>query len=205
MHRHPHPARRDPRAGQAILETGIAMVLLCLIVFGGVQVARLFAARDIVAYSASAGARAAAVGFNDFMVYKVTRVAAIPNAGQMTNPAQPADAPDTVWGDISAGEAITVGLLSRPGFPPEREVEQSRIPLYLGSTHWGELPAILDYEDWETVRYPMVIEDGEGAIGTRIRQEFPIDMPMHRAFILSDEIDLNHTAWLGDHHSLYLE
>ena len=205
MNRHRHNKRGDPRSGQAMLETGIAMVLLCLIVFGGVQVARLFAARDIVSYSASAGARAAAVGFNDFMVYKVTRVAAIPNAGNMTNPATPPSAPDGVWGDMSAGEAVTFGLQSRPGFPPEREIEQSRIPLYLGSTHWGELTAILDYEDWETISHPMVIEDGEGAVATRVRQDFPLDMPMHRAFILSDEVDLRNTAWLGDHHSLYLE
>ena len=106
---------------------------------------------------------------------------------------------------MSAGEAVTYGLMSRPGFPPEREIEQARIPLYLGSTHWGELTAILDYEDWETVSHPMVIEDGEGAVATRVRQDFPLDMPMHRAFILSDEVDLRNTAWLGDHHSLYLE
>ena len=124
----PHDAavRSQPCAcsGQAAVESIIVIGLILLIFVGVFELARLFAAEEILNYAAARGARAATVGFNEFMIEKTVRVAAIPNAGAMTVP-----------GD-------TTGLTGYWA------VEQDRIPAFLGSRTWAEADDILDYEWW---------------------------------------------------------
>ena len=71
-----------PRGGQAMLETLLVMLVLCLLFFGLLQVALVFNAREVLHHSAARAARARAVGFNDWMTTKAQRVAAIPNSGR---------------------------------------------------------------------------------------------------------------------------
>ena len=70
--------KTGPRRGQALIESCLAIIVLCLVFAGLFQISQLFAAKEILDYSASRGARAKAVGFNEWMVRKVARVAAIP-------------------------------------------------------------------------------------------------------------------------------
>lgn len=71
--------------GAALIESCIVIILLCLILFGMLQVSLVTAAHDINVYAASCGTRCAAVGYTytgeDSMVYKAIRVAALPNLG----------------------------------------------------------------------------------------------------------------------------
>ena len=62
-------ARAKPgfRSGQAAIESIIVVGLILLIFIGIFELARLFAAEEILNYAAGRGARAATVGFNDFM------------------------------------------------------------------------------------------------------------------------------------------
>lgn len=57
------------------------MVLLCLILFGILQVSIVTAAHDVFLYAASAGARCATVGYDEEMVRKTIRIAALPTMG----------------------------------------------------------------------------------------------------------------------------
>ncbi len=57
------------------------IVLLCLILFGMLQLSIVTAAHDVNIYAASCGARCAAVGYDDDMIEKAIRVAALPNMG----------------------------------------------------------------------------------------------------------------------------
>lgn len=201
---------RDSRAGQSLIESMIVVAITCLIFFGLFQISQLYAAKAVLSYTAAAAARSRMVGFNDFMVHKVTRAASIPNAGPIENPT------------ISRGGALaalvateTPGRLwnhaLRSGQPssPQYQVEQSRIPLYLGATHWGDLPAILDYENWEDIHYA---EGGgsEDLILARARQDYELVWPFVRAFYAGDRVRLDSA---GDddfiirekHYPLYLE
>lgn len=76
-------AREFPqnRQGSTIVESCIVMILLCLILFGILQVSMVTAAHDVFLYSASAGARCATVGYNDGMIEKTVRIAALPTLG----------------------------------------------------------------------------------------------------------------------------
>lgn len=63
------------------MESCIVMILLCLILFGIIQVSIVTAAHDVLLYAATSGARCATVGYDDDMVYKTVRMAALPTLG----------------------------------------------------------------------------------------------------------------------------
>jgi len=198
------------RAGQSLVETALALALLCVAFFGFLQVARLSAAQAVVTWAAAAAARARQVGLNDFMVRKVIRVAAIPNAGRMLTPTPPATSGAARWGAARPG-ALWDAALRGGGVSPQFAVEQSRIPLYLGAARQGELNAILDYEDWETVRGDWR-RRGADELSVRVTQDFPLKYPLHRAFYAADDVRINAAAAEDDyeirrelHYPLYLQ
>lgn len=189
------------KAGQTLLETCIIMMLLCLIFFGLIQLSQLSASKEILDYAAICGARARTVGFNDFMVHKVVRVASIPNAGALVEPAVNRPANPAAFSG-SPGTAWDFALQAQPA-SPQYPAEMNRIPLYLGADNWGRLPGILDYENWDSIRH--VIDDPGGAgLGLRTAQEIPLWTPLHRLIYDGDTIDLAGDAILENHYPLYL-
>jgi Flp pilus assembly protein TadG len=69
------------RAGATIVESCLVMVLLCMMLFGILQVSIVTAAHDVLVYAASAGARCATVGYDEATVEKTIRIAALPSMG----------------------------------------------------------------------------------------------------------------------------
>lgn len=67
--------------GAAMVESCIVIILLCLILFGMLQLSIVTAAHDVNIYAASCGVRCAAVGYDNDMVEKSIRVAALANMG----------------------------------------------------------------------------------------------------------------------------
>lgn len=198
----------DSRAGAALIESALVVALLSLVLFGALQVSRLYAAREVLDYAAMNGARARSVGLNSFMVYKVARVSAIPNAGRLLQPEVPLQT-DHPWTDTRStpGERWDRALRSRPGLSPRALVERQRIPFYLGATHHARLAAILDYEDWDTIR-PRIDYPAADEIRVRVEQRLPLNFPLRRAFVTGDYVPLQaveHGVRLTDHSALYLQ
>lgn len=188
--------------GQSLVETCIILVFLCLIFFGLLELSRLTAAKEILEYAASCGARARAVGFNPFMVHKVVRVASIPNAGPLL---QPAVAPTPIAPVFQAqrpGDAWMMALRAQPR-SPQLPVEVSRIPLFLGAETYGQLPAILDYARWEEIRHA-VFDLRAPQVTVHTDQPLDIQMPLLRLFIGEQRIRLEGRADLENHYPLYL-
>jgi hypothetical protein len=197
-------ASRRRRAGQALLESCLVIAILSLVLFGILQVARLHLARETLDYAATAAARARTVGFNDFMVHKVVRVAAIPAAGALLNPEverEPALA--ATWAGTRPGLLWDYALAAAPA-SPQFEIERSRVPLYLAAQNGGQLQAILDYELWPQLHYA-VVEAGSAEVRADTRLAVPLTLPFHRAFYAADEVTLEGRADLENHASLYLE
>jgi len=186
------------------LESFGVIMLCCMILFGMVQLVLMFTATEIVQYAADASARARAVGFNRFMVYKVNRVATIPNAGLMTQPERRAMGNADAWAERSAGESFFTSLRSNPRSSQYWEIEEPSIPLYLGAEQDAHLSGILDYEDWDTVGSPSVSLSGS-MIQVRLNQTYPLRMPLWRAFTGRDEIRIEREARLANHAELYLQ
>jgi len=85
--------RHSDRRGASLIEACLAMALICLIFLGLYQVSRVLAARDVLNHAAARVARARTVGFDDWMVLKVARVATISNAGILLEPVYTNEAP----------------------------------------------------------------------------------------------------------------
>ncbi len=199
------PCLNRGKSGQAMIESAAMMVLITFIFLTVFQMSQLFAAKEITHHAASAGARAKAVGFNDFMTWKVVKAAMIPNAGRMVTPeVDRTPFPDALYRE---GVGASWDYATNAGTTPRSNsigVEMSRIPEFLGTIDWNQVSGILDYEDWNTVSWPVTSEVGD-VVSVRVRQRYPLKMPFHRAFYADDEIDLRSRAWQGNHANIYLE
>ena len=134
------------------------MAVVCLLFFSVFQISQLFAAQEVLEYTAGRAARARTVGFNQFMVYKTMRVGAIPNAGVLVNPS------------------------CQGGPSKEHQLESARIPLYLGGDNQGTLKAILDYKTWDTIQEKVHVSVGDGTLLEIVGQDYPLVYPFHKAF-----------------------
>jgi len=205
------PAGLRSKSGQALLESFGVIILLCLILFGSVQYVLLLTATEIIQYSADASARARAVGFNPFMVYKVNRVSSIANAGPMTRPASYVIGNSAAWtrrsenGAQPPERAFFSAVRSSPGSSQYNQTESENIPYFLGSRNQSEMYGYLDYEDWETISPPLYSIASSGNIEVTVSQEFALRMPLFRAFTNDDEIQITKQSSLVDHSELYLE
>ena len=172
-------ARR--RSGQALIESCIVVLLLCLICFGLLQISRFFAAQEIMDYASARGARARTVGFNQFMVFKAVRVGTIPSAGALEFP--------SVDGGPSA----------------QHDVEQARIPLYLGAERHGNLSGILDYEAWDDIQFSHQQTGFGDQVDFQTSQDIPFTFPLHRLYYAGDSLEIRGEASMEKHFPLYLE
>ncbi len=198
--------------GAALIEATLVVMVLCMVLFGGFQISRLFAAKEIIDYSAMAGARAKSVGLNSFMVHKVVRVATIPNAGRIRNPRMEMQASDAYdWDAERPGVLWDSAVAARAPTSPQTGIELMRIPFYLGAEWYGQLPAILDYEDWHTVGALQEFDQGGEQVWVSVSQRVPVRFPFSRAFYDRDSLVLRsgrrfmHGARMANHSELYLE
>lgn len=195
----------------------MALIFICLIFFLFFQLCLGFASRDVLDHAAARAARARSVGFNRWMVHKAMRVAAIPNAGRLLEPAEVAAGADPVlnrsWRLMTPGEVWDLALTSAPA-SPKSGIELGRIPDYLYSPweEWAE--AVLDYERWDDVslRYEGVLDPSiSSSIRARVRQ--PLDMLVSvirgGGGILDgrnvESLHLEGAADIENHYSLYLD
>lgn len=77
---------RKKEKGQSMLESMLCMIVLCLILFGFLQVFNIAIAKLLCDYSAYRSARSYAVGFQNFLINRSARVAAIGASGQLVEP-----------------------------------------------------------------------------------------------------------------------
>ncbi len=174
---------RSEKSGQTIIESCIVIAIICLVFMGFFQLSQFYIAQETLSYAASRVARAQAVGFNEFMTLKVMRIAAIANAGEMLVP-------------------------DEPGNPVEqRNIERGRIPLYLLEGNPGRLRGILDYGDWDEIRYGFMGSFDDGAIlRTEVYQAVPIRFfsRVFRAFYNENFIPMRGESFMENHWPLYL-
>lgn len=199
-------------AGATLIESCIVVMLLCLVLFAGVQVSRIYASKEILDYSAMAGARAKAVGLNDFMVYKVVRVASIPNAGRLRNPhVDSASGSAYNWQGGRPGHLWDQAVAANAPASPQYNAEITRVPFYLGAEHYGHLPAILDYEDWNTVDLSQDFAEDNRQAHVNVSQSVPLTFPFRAAFYDEEDVRLragdrfSRGARMANHAELYLQ
>lgn len=167
--------------GQSLIESALLIIVISLIFLGIMQVAQLFAARQLLEYGAFVAARSRAVGYNRWIVEKALHVGAIPAAGRMVSP--------------------------EAGLRPREQLvrEMAAIPAYLQSYYPGDaLRDVLDYEDWDDLGVDIVSDRG-ALLRVAARWRYPLRWPMHRAFYAADSVRLETTVTLDNHYPVYLD
>jgi len=144
---HPFPAVRTPDgndrrrcAGQAILETVIAVFVLIVCFLYLFEFSTAFTARILASHGAARAARARTVGFNRFMAEKTALAAMIPASGECLS---------TFDGDPHL----------------DGSAEAARVPDFLAQDDWGRAYGVLDYKLWPATRLELsasgLAEQGE--------------------------------------------
>ena len=151
----PSGLRKRPRSrkGQAMLESIIALFFLFLVFFLVVDYAELLKTRMVMDYAAARGARARAVGFNDFMVTKTLRIASMP----------------------VAGECLTA---KDSGISPSAGFLISRSGSYLEAEYESDTRGILDFELWNPAKLEWSASESwngrQGDVTMQVRQHHPL-------------------------------
>ena len=209
----------DGRSGQAMLESVIVILVVCFLLFSLLELARGFAGREILRHSAARAARARTVGFNHWMCTKVMRVAAIPNAGKMTEPSYADFTDQELRGALaskSPGELWDWSLTANPR-SDRGATEAARIPDYLASEHEERARYILDYEGWDNLHATGLGGDASATTDTlevKVRQKMPADIAVKALCdwvgALSPSLNRGYLTIGGaneieNHYSLYLD
>jgi hypothetical protein len=193
------------REGQSLIESCIAIGLICLIFMGLLQISQLFAAREILHHAAARGARCKTVGFNRWMVTKSVRIASIPNAGRLTTPDfQNNDlALQSMVATLRPGELWDEVLEESEPSSQQYNLESGRIPDYMFSHNSARAGHVLDYEHWDSIH--KTVDDDYDQIRVTTQQEYPLWVPLRATFYARSNATLQGEAELENHYSLYLD
>lgn len=204
---------QNMKRGQAMIETLIAIALICVVFFGIMQISNLSVSREIIYHAAARGARAKTVGFNSWMVQKSVRVAAIPNSGKMITPqfdntdpvlqsaiaaSQAANRPlAQLWTQVLGGEIIPSSA--------QYNIERARIPEYMNTDNNWRGDYILNYTGWENDHIHYEINtDNPDILFFRVWQNYTNWLGLPRTFYQSDTVTLSGTNTLENHYLVYI-
>ncbi|VGO21501.1 TadE/TadG family type IV pilus assembly protein [Pontiella sulfatireligans] len=164
-----------------MVESCLVIMMLCLILFGLLQVSYVVAARNVLQYAAAATVRAAAVGLNDSMLEKVSYYVSIPTAGPINTPSgirSTALPGDTMGERFDHAISRTNTPESAQGWYEVAVREQFHLA---DETEWR---GILNYDNWNgsDARIRSSTSYQNDLITTTIRQMVPMTYPFSRAF-----------------------
>lgn len=192
-------------SGQALIESSMMMVLLCLILFSALQIFQFFTAKEFMDHAAATTVRSQTVGFNDFMVRKVARVASIPVSGKMQIPDPGELLQERHWLYGTIGEQWDRALYGTP-VSQQLDIELSRIPVFLGTEYPGQLHGVLQYQAWESdLKQPDRSYPEDGMTEITLSIDAQASMPFAATFIEDGHLTINSSARIEDHAALYLE
>ncbi len=168
------------RNGQAMIESVFMIILASLCFFAIFQYANLFAAKAVLSHAAARAARSRAVGFNQFMVEKSARVAAIPASGRRLIPEFAGIDPAITKAltENHVGDIWDLALRSSTR-SPGTQLEVGRIPDFMDSGNNPTAEHILDYELWDALSVDIEEPssfDGTtpGVLSVTVRQRHPL-------------------------------
>jgi len=158
-------ARDRSRSGQAMIESVLVIILVCFCFLSIFQYANLFAAKAVLTHAAARAARTRAVGFNQWMVEKSARVAAIPACGKRLVPESTGMDPaiTKALSQNRVGAIWDLALISSTR-APGTQIEVARLSDYMDSDNNPTAANILDYELWDSLT--MNIEEPTDLDGT---------------------------------------
>ena len=198
--------------GSAIIECMIAMLLMLLVLFGLLQLFQLSAARAVSDYSSFRAARSSAVGFNEYLVDREARVKSIPVSGDLIYPLKK-DIGDNEYARFAAEKVMIEEYMDGTrkleyeywfGADPVRH-NNYKCPDYGDDIVSGTCPVC-----GVTGAKNSSLSVSDSILNERVKVTFrfnsyPFRMPMYKAFMNSDSMDITSETELANHASAFLE
>lgn len=179
-------AAKRGRRGHTMVEATIAMIVILIVFLALFNLADLIRAKLLVENAAVKCARARAVGYNDFMLRKIARLATMPVAGECLTVANSGD------GKASYSDRVY------------------RIGEYLMSDYEEQANAILDFAYWRNGGTSVSASDGTPSVSATTTQLRPrlFDFGVMAGGERMDENDrakISATATVETHYTDYLQ
>lgn len=169
---------RRGESGQTMVEAVICMLMICLVLFGLLQVFYLAVAGMVADYAAFCTARSASVGFSDYLLNRTSRVAAIGASGDMIEPTGYDYSPiEQLW--LERGSS---GLASQ----------------YIQGVRWLEY----EYSDNMECRVNRGMDTVEAEFTA---SDYPVELPMSGAYWGDEGIDITAESRVMNYSRHYLE
>jgi hypothetical protein len=161
------------------------MLVICLILFGLLQLFYLSVAQMITDYSAFTSARSAAVGFADYIVSRNARVASIGASGRL----------------ITGDSGYTSNPLS------QFQAEYIRIQEYLSGLRYIEYEYWFSYNNSTNTSLGLSVNPDSGGLASSTTQfnNYPINFPMKGAFTSAESTDIKADARIISAGSFFIE
>lgn len=186
---------RSGERGSTMIEAVICMLVICLILFGLLQIFYVTAAQMVTDYSAFRAARSETVGFNEEIVAREGRLKAIAASGRMRFP-------------------IDMTSESNNDYPYSTAVGQFYYER-LAIIDYMEMTRTLKYEYWKpeynvnenhSTSYS-VTSSSQGDTFTAYAKflDYPWIMPMRGAFVTDGKLDIEGQSKLSKQSTTYLE
>ncbi len=203
--------RNSSERGSAMVESLFVMLLLCLILFGLLQIFLISAGQMISDYAAFRSARSAAVGFNSYFVNREGRVKAIGASGNMVEPENSSFFTSKTHQFAYETVAVEEFLDGRRWLNYEFWDGSSSMHTNYKCPYYGQTRGSSSCPNCPASRQGTNLEIHERSAGREAEAElrfrnYPLNMPLADFLFGSDSFDLNSlSAKTADYASDYLE
>lgn len=198
------------RRDASILEAFLAFFILLLICFGCIQLYQLTVANMVTEYAAFRGARSSAVGFDDYLVSRETRIKAIPASGKMVEPESSSNF------DSPQSQFYTETIHAEYYMSGERWINYEywsgalsthtnyKCPLYGSTMNTGLVCSVCAPETRPTFSVGQTIKNNETTVSATFHN-YPLTMPLYDLFTKERTAKIDKTATLTNHAAIFLE
>ena len=198
--------------GASIVEGVIAILLICLILFGLLQVFLLYTAQEFTDYASFRTARSLSVGFNDSLAKVEARTRAIPVSGRIL---EPSELSSSFYEDtFGKGSNFTTS-----DYKQNNGVYDYYYRLRRAILHYMEGYRYLECEYWfpddennvnsdisSKTYLESTFKRRNDSVSAEVKfVKYPMRLPFAQAFVPERILDISSTVDLKNHSKLYLE
>jgi len=190
--------KKHLQRGSSIVEGVIAILLICLILFGLLQVFLIYTAQEFTDYASFRTARSLSVGFNDTLARVEARTRAIPVSGSVLTPS---DLKTTSYLDY-----FTSSTYKQSDGVYEYYYRLRRaIRNYMEGYRYMECEYWMGENSYETKLEGKFSRREDKVVSEVKFTNYPLRLPFARAFSSDEVQDISSTVELRNHSKVYLE
>lgn len=190
--------KKHLQRGSSIVEGVIAILLICLILFGLLQLFLLYTAQEFTDYSSFRTARSISVGFNNILAKVEARTRAIPVSGEVLTPSE---LKTTSYQDFFTSSSYK----QNDGVYDYYYRLRRAIRNYMEGYRYMECEYWMGENSYETLLDGKFTRRDDKVVSEVTFRKYPLRLPFARAFVPEDVQDISSSVELKNHARVYLE